>query len=31
MPKTETEASRQFDQLKAEFFTLWSNFGQAKQ
>ena len=31
MPKTEAEASRKFDQLKTEFFTLWSNFGQAKQ
>jgi hypothetical protein len=31
MPKTEAEAGRKFDQLKAEFFTLWSNFGQAKQ
>ena len=24
MPKTEAEAGLEFDQLKAEFFTLWS-------
>ena len=31
MPKTEAEAGRRFDQLKTEFFTLWTNFGQANQ
>lgn len=31
MPKTEAEAGLEFEQLKAEFFILWSNFGPAKQ